>query len=73
MKLQSEHHPARAGERGSAVVVVLILLIGVLAFVAANTSTLHSLKQELQLLEQRQLIKYGESGLTNQVMAPPAR
>jgi len=63
------HPSAGAGERGSAVVVILIVLFGILAFLQVNNGTLRSLKRELQLIEQRQLIKYGEAAVTNRV--PP--
>ena len=56
---------ARGPERGSATLVVFILLIIVLAFIAANSVTLHHLSRELRLIEREQLKKYG----TN---APPA-
>jgi len=40
--------------RGSAVLVILVLLAAMSIIVIANTHTLHALKQELQLLDQRQ-------------------
>jgi len=49
-------HPVvrRHGHRGSAVFVVLVLLAAMTILVIANTHTLHALKEELRLLEQRQ-------------------
>ena len=52
-------------ERGSATLVVFILLTIMVAFIAANSVTLHHLGGELRLIEREQLKKYG----TN---APPA-
>jgi hypothetical protein len=45
----------RAGERGSAVLVVLALLFIMAALALGNNRTLHQLHQELDLLEQHQL------------------
>jgi hypothetical protein len=45
----------RAGERGSAVLVVLALLFLMAAMALGNNRTLHQLHQELDLLEQHQL------------------
>ncbi len=45
-------------ERGSAVVVVLALLLLTLAFMAGNDVTLRSLRREMQIIEERQLRKY---------------
>jgi type II secretory pathway component PulL len=53
-------------ERGSATLVVFILLTIMVAFIVANSVTLHHLRGELRLIEREQLKKYG----TN---APPAR
>ena len=52
-------------ERGSATLVVFILLTIMVALVVANSVTLHHLRGELRLIEREQLKKYG----TN---APPA-
>lgn len=65
MKLRANNSDCTRSDGGSAVVVVLVLLLAIMAFLEANTGTLRSLKRELQLIEQRQLIKYGESVLTN--------
>lgn len=48
--------------RGSAVLVVMILLACLALFIMANASALHTLKQELKLIEQQQLKKYGDGG-----------
>ena len=52
-------------ERGSATLVVFILLTIMVALLVANSVALHHLSGELRLIEQGQLKKYG----TN---APPA-
>ena len=57
--------PARCAERGSATLVVFILLTIMVALIVANTVTLHHLRGELRLIERGQLKKYG----TN---SPPA-
>lgn len=57
MKLPEAHFrsvAARHKRRGSAILVVLVLLAVMSAIVIANTHTLHALKRELQLLDQRQ-------------------
>ena len=46
------------GQRGSAVLVVLVLLAMVAAIVVANARTLHHLKAELRLIDQEQEKKY---------------
>jgi len=45
----------RRGEQGSATLVVFILLTLLVAMVIGNTRTLHHLKTELRLVEQKQL------------------
>ena len=67
MRTRSAHQHQRRGERGSAAIVVLVLLFLIVAFAAGNTVTLRSLKRELQLVEQRQLTKYGAAAVTNSV------
>ena len=52
-------------ERGSATLVVFILLTIMVALLVANSVALHHLRGELRLIERGQLKKYG----TN---APPA-
>ena len=49
----------RATERGSATLVVFILLIIMVALIAANSVTLYHLRRELRLIERVQLKKYG--------------
>jgi hypothetical protein len=53
--------PPAAEARGSATLVVFILLTIMVALIAANTRTLHHLKGELRLIEQRQLKKFNTS------------
>ena len=55
----------RCAERGSASLVVFILLTIMVTLLVANSVTLHHLRGELRLIEREQLKKYG----TN---APPA-
>ena len=51
-------HRTRHRERGSAVLVVLILLSVMLIYVKANLKVLSQLKSELRLIEKRQLEKF---------------
>jgi type II secretory pathway component PulK len=65
MKLPTFHRrcrrrPRRSRTRGSAVLVVMILLAVLAVFVAVNTQTLHQLKAELKLIEQKQQARYGQ-------------
>ncbi len=46
-------------ERGSATLVVFILLTIMVALIAANSVTLHHLRGELRLIEREQLKKCG--------------
>lgn len=50
---------ARHRQRGVAVLVLLVLLVLIGAFMAANQVTLRSLHRELELLEHQQARKYG--------------
>ena len=59
--LHQSLHPNQSTQRGSAVLIVLVLLACIGILMAANTDTLAALKQELRLLDQRQLKKYGSS------------
>jgi hypothetical protein len=55
-------HPSPATrQRGTAIVVVLAVLVLIVAFMAGNNVTLRSLHREVQLIEKRQLRKYGRS------------
>jgi hypothetical protein len=55
------------------VVVVLALLLLMVTLVVGNSRTLHSLRRELRLLEERQLKAQSEEVRTNAVpSAPPA-
>lgn len=55
------------GERGFASVIVLALLFVMIALILGNGRVVHSLAQELRLVEQRQLQKYGGLAITNAV------
>jgi type II secretory pathway component PulK len=59
----SSVHPGR--RRGSAVLVVLVLLALMMVFISANSFTLHSLKRDLHRLEQKQLRRYRAAPLSN--------
>ena len=49
----------RAKTRGSAVLIILVLLACIGVLMAANSDALAALKQELRLLDQNQMKKYG--------------
>ena len=46
--------------RGSAILVVMVLLGVMVLIVMANTTTLHQLHQELDKIEKQQQKKYGQ-------------
>jgi len=57
---QTTRFAVQRSNRGSAVMVVLVLL-GVMAIlVIANTTTLHQLRQELDQIDKQQQKKYGQ-------------
>ena len=56
--LKPTWHPAHSAERGSAVLVILVMLSIMVTFAIANSRTTYHLKRELQLIEKRQLKKY---------------
>ena len=60
MKLEHTHL-RRARQRGSSVLIILVLLACMILFAAANSLTLHALKQELKLIDLHQQKKYGQS------------
>ena len=51
-------------ERGSATLVIFILLTIMVALIVANAVTLHHLRGELRLIERGQLKKYGTNALS---------
>ena len=51
---------ARRSERGVSLLIILALLAGMAIIVAANSTAVALLKQELKLIDQRQLKKYGQ-------------
>jgi len=50
----------RQATRGSAVLVVMVLLACIATIVVANTQTLFLLKQELKHIDQKQQQRYGQ-------------
>ncbi len=48
----------RRGERGSALLMVFVFLTLMLMFVLANARALHHLRQEMRLIERRQVQKF---------------
>jgi hypothetical protein len=57
--LRQSGHSNRSTQRGSAVLIVLALLACMSILMAANSDLLATLKQELRLLDQHQMKKYG--------------
>ncbi len=55
----SKRNHRSAASRGSAVLIILVLLACMAIMLAANSAMLHSLKQELKLIDQQQQKKYG--------------
>jgi len=55
---------SRGTKRGSATLVVFILLTIMVALIAVNSVTLHHLRGELRLIERGQLKKYGTNAPT---------
>jgi len=60
--LKTTCHSAHSAERGSAVLVILVMLSIMVTFAIANSRTTYHLKRELQLIEKRQLKKYESTG-----------
>jgi type II secretory pathway component PulK len=54
--------PNSARSSGSAVIIVLVLLFMMTVLLTANSLALHRFKQSVQLIEHRQLKKYGAPG-----------
>ena len=53
------HFPHSGRSSGSAVIIVLVLLFLMTVLVTVNSLALHRFKQSVQLIEHRQLKKYG--------------
>ena len=64
---------SRRSERGSATLVVFILLTIMVALVAANSVTLHRLRGELRLIEREQLKRYGTNAVPTLLVQPERR
>jgi Tfp pilus assembly protein PilX len=59
MNVRRPHRLSRAGQqRGSALLIVLVLLLLVSAFVVGNALALHHLRAELQRLDRQQQKKF---------------
>jgi hypothetical protein len=52
--------PVRRSERGSAVLVMLVLVACMVLFALSNTATLDTLSKELKFIDQQQQEKYGQ-------------
>ena len=57
----SQLHSAR-GTQGSTVLIVLVLLACLVVMLAANSTTLHVFKQELQRIDAKQKLKFEPGG-----------
>ena len=69
MKTSSHSQPrpwgragAHRGERGMAIIVVLVLISIILLYLAASARTLHQLGRELKLVEQQQVHRLVSTG-----------
>jgi type II secretory pathway component PulK len=58
MKTRAKN-PSSIHCRGSAVLIILVLLACMMALLAANSTSLHALKQELKSIDAHQQKKYG--------------
>ena len=65
MKTRREFSHVPGRERGFASVIVLTLLFVLAAFVMANGRVVSGMRQQLRILEKRQLQKYGPAAVTN--------
>jgi hypothetical protein len=62
MNLNCKNSNRRAGERGFYLVVVMLIMASImLIYLAVNTSRLGSLKNELRLVEQKQIERLNRS------------
>lgn len=61
----------RPRERASAVLIVLVLMLIMATLVMSNSATLYQLKQELRLVEKRQLKKYERAGSARESATAP--
>jgi|GEM_PF-5161564 heme exporter protein D len=52
---KNSRNPSRAGERGIAVILMLIFTLILLSLAAANVASLRQLQRELKLVDQRQV------------------
>jgi hypothetical protein len=77
------HTPMKRGpERGSAVLIILIVVSLMLSFMFANSKSLRHLKEEMRLIEQHQLQQLKQNpgsptaksaGATNSITGQPAK
>src|SRR5438045_3690704 len=56
---------SRSAERGSAVLVILVMLSIMVTFAIANSRTTHHLQRELQLIEKRQLKRHESTAVNH--------
>jgi hypothetical protein len=63
--------PANSGQRsrGSAVLVMIVLLALMLVFVLANLKTLHFMGRELKLIEKRQLLHWSATNSSESALS----
>jgi Tfp pilus assembly protein PilX len=69
MKIQSPIVSRRGCQRGSVVLVLLILLVIMTLLAAANSSALYQLRRELNLLDQRQVVRLNAAPTNAPVVA----
>jgi hypothetical protein len=58
---RTEAGRARTAERGSSVLIILVLLACMAIMLAANSTAIALLKQEIQFIDRQQQQKYGQS------------
>ena len=64
--------PPRQSRAGSAVLIILVLLMAMVGMAAANTATLNRLRQHVKTLEQRQTRRLAAFSTNSLPAAAPA-